>query len=234
MRVLAFRHTPSDDLGLIAGALDAHGILREHADLYTSPTAELHVNQADALIVMGGPMSANDDLPYLHREIHFIRDAIDRGRPVLGVCLGAQLIAKTLGARVYKNAVKEIGWAPVTFTDAAGSDTLFQGLRGSENTFHWHGETFDLPAGGELLASSAICRNQAFRFGDRVYGLQFHLEVTPSMILEWCREDQACGATREVTQPIDAHANTARSEELARLVFGRWCSLVKKEACAVS
>jgi len=112
VRVLAFRHTPSDDLGLIAEALAAHDILYEHADLFRSPTAELRVSQAEALLVMGGPMSANDDLPYLQREIQFLRDAIERGQPVLGVCLGAQLIAKALGARVYKNAVKEIGWAP--------------------------------------------------------------------------------------------------------------------------
>jgi len=119
---------------------------------------------------------------------------------------------------------------PVTFSDAAGRDTLFKGLDGPETIFHWHGETFDLPAGAELLASSAICRNQAFRFGDRVYGLRFHLEVTPSMILDWCREDQACGDAREVTRPIDAHANAERAGELARLVFGRWCGMVKNKA----
>ena len=234
MRVLAFRHTRSDDLGLIADALNVHGIACECADLYASPAAEFRADQAEALIFMGGPMSANDDLPYLRREIQFIQDAVERGRPVLGVCLGAQLIAKALGARVYKNAVKEIGWAPVTFTEAGDRDILFRGLQGSETIFHWHGETFDLPAGAELLASSAGCRNQAFRFGDRVYGLQFHLEVTPSMIVEWCREDQVCGDAREATQPIDAHANAARTEELARLVFGRWCIMVNNEACAAT
>ena len=109
MRVLVFRHTPVDDLGLIASALDSQGILREYADLYTHPCAESLVTEADALIFMGGPMSANDDHAYIEREIRYIRDARDRGQMVLGVCLGAQLIAKALGARVHTNAVKEIG-----------------------------------------------------------------------------------------------------------------------------
>ncbi len=234
VRVLVFRHTTVDDLGLIAPALDEQGILRGYADLYAHPCVESLVNEADALIFMGGPMSANDDHPYLQREIQYIRDARERGQMILGVCLGAQLIAKALGAGVHANAVKEIGWAPVTFTPAAANDPLFAGLREAEMIFHWHGETFTLPSGAELLASSDRCRNQAFRVGNRMYGLQFHLEVTPSMITEWCREDEACGDAREVTQPIDPYEHAARSGELARLVFGRWCALLKDRACAAS
>lgn len=179
-------------------------------------------------------MSANDDQPYLHREIQYIRDAANRGQMVLGVCLGAQLIAKALGARVYPNAVKEIGWAPVSFTPAAASDPLLVGLSEPEMIFHWHGETFDLPPGAARLASSDACVNQAFRAGDRIYGLQFHLEVTPAMIAGWCRDDEACGDAREVTQPIDPHQHAARSAKLAELVFGRWCALLQDEACAAS
>jgi len=234
LRVLVFRHTAVDDLGLIASALDTHGILHEYGDLYAHPCAESLVNEASALIFMGGPMSANDDHPYIHREIHYIQEARKRGQMVLGVCLGAQLIAKALGARVYANAVKEIGWAPVTFTPSAANDPLFAGLPEMETIFQWHGETFTLPHGAELLASSDACRNQAFRVGNGIYGLQFHLEVTPSMIAEWCREDGACGDAREVTQPIDPYAHAARSGELARLVFGRWCALLKDRACAAS
>lgn len=227
MRVLAFRHTPSDDLGLIAQAVDANGILCDRADLYASPHLQPRVTQAGALIFMGGPMSANDDLGYLHDEMRYIREAIDRGQPVLGVCLGAQLIAKALGARVYPTPQPEIGWAPVTFTQAASRDPLFDGLAGSEMIFHWHGETFDLPRGAELLAFSASCRHQAFCLGDRVYGLQFHLEVTPAMIAQWCAEDEACGDAREVHEPIDPHAHAARAGKLAKMVFGRWCRLVR-------
>jgi GMP synthase (glutamine-hydrolysing) len=234
VRVLVFRHTPADDLGLIASALDAQGILREYADLYAEPSAESLVSEADALIFMGGPMSANDDHPYIRREIQYIRDASERGQMVLGVCLGAQLIAKALGAGVHANGVKEIGWASVTFTRAAANDPLFAGLHDAEMIFHWHGETFELPAGAELLASSSACRHQAFRVGNSIYGLQFHLEVTPAMIAEWRRDDEACGAAREATQPIDPYAHAMRSGELARLVFGRWCALLKDRACAAS
>ena len=236
MRVLVFRHSSSDDLGLIGDALDAHAISYDYADLYASPTNPAPVNEADALIFMGGSMSANDDSLFITREIEYIRGAVSGGKPVLGVCLGAQLIAKALGARVYANHVKEAGWAPVTFADAARRDALFTGMAEDEVIFHWHGETFDLPSGAELLASSAACRNQAFRVGDRIYGLQFHLEVTPAMIVEWCREDEACGGTREARQPIDPHAHAARTKELAETIFGRWCSLVRGQisACGAS
>jgi hypothetical protein len=107
-------------------------------------------------------------------------------------------------------------------------------LREAETIFHWHGETFELPPGAELLASSDACRNQAFRAGNRIYGLQFHLEVTPAMIAEWCREDEACGDARELTQPIDPYTHAVRSGELAQLVFGRWCALLKDKACTAS
>jgi GMP synthase (glutamine-hydrolysing) len=230
VRVLAFRHSSSDGLGLIAPVLDAHGIPWQCADLYEGPAAETCIADADTLILMGGSMSANDNVSFLNREIECVQAAVQVGKPVLGICLGAQLIAKALRAKVYANGKKEIGWAPVTFTDAARNDPLFCGHY-SEVIFHWHGETFDLPAGAELLASSAQCRHQAFRFGDRVYGLQFHLEVTPELIAQWCLEDEACGA-REATEPIDPHAHSARAMDLARLVFGRWCDLVKKQTKA--
>ncbi|HXI43252.1 MAG TPA: gamma-glutamyl-gamma-aminobutyrate hydrolase family protein [Bryobacteraceae bacterium] len=234
MRVLVFRHSPSDGLGLIGGALDAHAIPYAYADLYATPGTVAPANEADALIVLGGSMSANDTLTFITREIDYVRNAIERGKPVLGVCLGAQLIAKALGARVYANDVKEVGWAPVTFNDAALQDPLFAGLRQDQIIFHWHGETFDLPSGAELLASSAACRNQAFRVGDRIYGLQFHLEVTPDMILEWCQEDAACAAN--VRPSIDPHAHLASTKQLAEKVFSRWCRLVKGQiaACGVS
>jgi len=227
VHVLAFRHSPSDGLGLIAAALDAYRIPYECADLYDAPAGDASITDADALILLGGSMSANDNLWFLSREIQCIQAAIETGKPVLGVCLGAQLIAKALGAKVYPNGKKEIGWASVTFNDAARNDPLFYG-RGVETIFQWHGETFDLPEGAELLASSADCRHQAFRFGHPVYGLQFHLEVTPEMIAQWCREDQACGS-REATEPIDPHAHSAGAMDLARLVFGRWCRLVKAQ-----
>jgi GMP synthase (glutamine-hydrolysing) len=236
VRVIAFRHSPFEDLGFIADALDAHKISYDYADPYASPAPADSVAEAGALIVLGGSMSANDDLTYLQNEIEHIRAAILGGKPVLGVCLGAQLTARALGARAYANPVKEIGWWPVAFTPHAKCDPLFNGLDGSEVMFQWHGETFDLPAGADLLATSSACRHQAFRWGDRIYGLQFHLEATPAIIRQWCLEDAACGDAREATEPIDANAHGARAKELARLVFGRWCDLVKGQTrtCAVS
>jgi len=227
MRVLAFRHVPFEHLGLIADSLNAHGLDYEYIDLHQSPATVPSADRAAGLIFMGGPMSVNDGLDYLGREQRLIADAAARGTPVLGVCLGAQLIAAALGSRVYENAVKEIGWAPVHFTEAAAHDPLFGGLFAPELLFHWHGETFDLPPGAVHLAYTRDCRHQAFRVGSNVYGLQFHLEVTPEMIAGWCEEDANEGDMRELTAPIDPHANAARLRELSDLVFGRWCRLVK-------
>jgi GMP synthase-like glutamine amidotransferase len=224
-RVLAFRHIPFEHLGLIADSLEEHRIACEYVDLY-SGAAPPDVNSADGLIFMGGPMSANDDLPYIRQELDIIGEAVSRRLPILGVCLGSQLIAKALGARVYANAVKEIGWYPVHWTDAAARDRLHQDLATPETVFQWHGETFDLPPGAELLAYSAACRNQAYRVADNVYGLQYHLEVTPEMIADWLKQDANCGDLREITTPIDPNANAARLKELGNKVFGRWCELV--------
>jgi GMP synthase-like glutamine amidotransferase len=217
--VFAFRHVPFEDLGLIRAPIEERGISIEYADLYRPGALVPDVTQAAGLIFMGGPMSANDDLPYLRQEMQLIAQAVSRRQPVLGVCLGAQLIAKALGAKVYRNAVKEIGWFEIHFTEAAARDALFAGLGPSETVFHWHGETFDLPPGAERLAYSEACRNQAFRFGAGVYGLQFHLEVTPAMIGDWCDRDANCG-------DIDPLHNAARLAILASIVFGRWCDLL--------
>jgi GMP synthase (glutamine-hydrolysing) len=230
MRVVAFRHVPFEDLGLIHASLEERGLAVEFADLYREGAALPDVSNAAGLIFMGGPMSANDDLPYLRQELQLIRQAVVRAQPVLGVCLGAQLIAKALGARVYRNPVKEIGWFDIHLTDAARQDALFAGLEGTETVFQWHGETFDLPAGAVWLAQSDGCRNQAFRVAANVYGLQFHLEVTPEMIADWCTQDANCGDVRELTSPIDPHCNATHLAHLSRLVFGRWCALLGSES----
>jgi GMP synthase-like glutamine amidotransferase len=120
--------------------------------------------------------------------------------------------------------MKEIGWFDIEFTPAAREDPLFAGLEQRETVFHWHGETFDLPGGAELLASSERCRNQAFRVGTTVYGLQFHLEVTPGMIADWCRQDQNCVDVRELDEPVDPRKHEDRLTTVARMVFGRWAA----------
>ena len=133
--------------------------------------------------------------------------------------VGAQLIAKALGSKVYRNPVKEIGWLQIHLTEAAARDALFAGIGLAETVFHWHGETFDLPPGAECLAYSDACRNQAFRAAAGVYGLQFHLEVTPAMIEDWCAQDANSG-------DIDPRQNAARLAVLSSIVFGRWCDLL--------
>jgi GMP synthase-like glutamine amidotransferase len=226
MRVIAFRHVPFEGAGHIAAVLAARGITLEFADLYRRGAPIPDISQAAGLISLGGPVSVNDSLPWLAAEERMIERAVAQDKPVLGVCLGSQLIAKTLGARVYRNPVKEIGWFDIGFTAAALDDGLFAGLSGSETVFHWHGETFDLPPGAVLLAGSEACRHQAYRVGAAVYGLQFHLEVTPAMIADWCTQDENCGDVRELSALPDPLRNRARLAELANLVFGRWCDLL--------
>ena len=226
MRVVALRHVPFEGLGHIQPILEERGFAIEFADLYRSDAQPPEAATAAGLIFMGGPMSVNDGLPYLEQEIEYIQRAANAGQPVLGVCLGAQLAAKALGARVYRNPVSEIGWFTVRPTSAAREDSLFRDFRDTETVFHWHGETFDLPASGTLLACSERCRNQAFRLGSCIYGLQFHLEVTPEMIADWCQQDANCGDLRELDSLPDPYYNAARLVELSRHVFGAWVDLL--------
>lgn len=132
------------------------------------------------LIIMGGPMSVKDedDHPWLKREKEFIRKAIDAGKTVIGICLGAQLIAASLDSIIWKNEFKEIGWFPITMTSAAKDSAVFGHLSETIDAFHWHGETFDLPKGAVRIAGSNTCLNQAFSINEKVFGFQFHLETT--------------------------------------------------------
>jgi GMP synthase-like glutamine amidotransferase len=228
LHVLVFRHVPFEHLGLIAGSLQRHVIEPVYVDLPKDPETPLSISAAAGVILMGGPMSANDDLPYIRQELRFIAQAVAYRKAVLGICLGAQLLAKALGASVYRNPVKEIGWFPINFTEIGAEDPLFHGLNREETVFQWHGETFDLPSEARLLATSGLCRNQAFRIADRAYGLQFHLETTPEMISGWLREDANCADARELTTPVDPYAHAARQKELAGIVFDRWCTLLKR------
>jgi GMP synthase-like glutamine amidotransferase len=224
MSILVFRHVPYEHLGLIAHSLEAAGLGYEYVDLPLDIDCAVDVASAQGLIFMGGPMSVNDNLDYVRRELDIIRQGARVGLPMLGVCLGAQLIAKALGARVYPNAVKEIGWYPVHWTAAAG-DALLAGMPDPATVFHWHGETFDLPDNAVWLGYSDACRNQAFRCGGNIYGLQFHLEVTPAMIAGWIEEDANAGDVREISRPIDPEAGAADLARMAADVFGRWAAL---------
>jgi GMP synthase-like glutamine amidotransferase len=141
----------------------------------------------DAIVAMGGPMSVNDDatLPWLAEEKRFIERSVRSGRPYFGACLGVQLLAASLGGRVYPGPRPEVGLLPVVLTDEALIDPVFDGLPKEFVTLQWHGDTFDLPAGGIRLAGSSQYPNQAFKYGTVAYGVQFHLEVSPAMAAEW-------------------------------------------------
>jgi len=139
------------------------------------------------VVILGGPMNVyeEDHYPFLREEDLFIKEAIQRGKFVLGICLGAQLIAKALGAKVFKASLKEIGWYDILLTMIGSKDPLFSNLPKTFPVFQWHGDTFEIPKGGKLIATSTSVPHQAFRYGDNAYGLQFHLEVTEKMIKEW-------------------------------------------------
>ena len=178
MRAHYLQHVPFEGPGSIAPWLEAAGYQITATKFYESTRLPLP-EQIDLLIIMGGPMSVNDEerFPWLRIEKQFIRQVIQSGRAVLGICLGAQLIASALGESVYPNRRKEIGWFPVEGI-AVKNKAVFS-FPPRVEVFHWHGETFDLPDGAVLLAKSEACRNQAFQIGRAVIGLQFHLETTP-------------------------------------------------------
>jgi GMP synthase-like glutamine amidotransferase len=191
MRVHYLQHVPFEGLGSMEPWLEAADCEITNTPFFDS--AELpDLSRIDLLIVMGGPMSVNDTdaFPWLAREKTFIHDVIMSGKPVLGICLGAQLIANAMGAPIYKNPVKEIGWHPVQGVSSIG-DSCFR-FPSSAQVFHWHGETYDLPPGATLIAKSNACENQAFQIGSSVIGLQFHLETTPASVQDMvshCRHE---------------------------------------------
>ena len=229
MLVLVFRHIAMEHLGLIGPCLDAAGLDFQYVDLWRDTGLPVSIDAAAGLIFMGGPMSVNDDLPYIRRELGVIETGLAAGKPILGVCLGAQLIAAALGASTYPNDVREIGWAPIHRTEAGRKDLLFAGLEEAEPVLHWHGETFDLPAGATWLAYSDACRNQAYRYGWNVYGLQFHLEATPEMIVEWSAAEVNRDDLRDLGRPIDPYAHQERMRQLSARVFGGWAELVGEQ-----
>ncbi len=177
MNVHVLQHVPFEGLGSIEAWLAARGAALTYTRFYES-SALPALDALDMVIAMGGPMSVNDEaeLPWLRDEKRFLREAVGLGLPVLGICLGAQLVASALGARVHPGPHKEIGWFDVEATPTPGDCFAFPERC---KVFHWHGETFDLPPGAVRLARSQACENQAFQLGPNVIGLQFHLETTP-------------------------------------------------------
>jgi GMP synthase (glutamine-hydrolysing) len=188
----------------------------------------------DAIVAMGGPMSVNDDaeLPWLTAEKRAIGEAVRAGVPYFGACLGVQLLAASLGARVYAGPEPEVGVLPVTLTPEGALDPLFAGLPPTFPTLQWHGDTFDLPKGATRLASSPAFPNQAFRYGESAYGIQFHVEVLPEMAREWAHvpayadyADRVLGEGGMERLLHDFAAAEAAMRATGRDMFARWADL---------
>jgi GMP synthase (glutamine-hydrolysing) len=186
MNALIIKHVAIEGPGLFEYCLKQEKIPYQILNL----TSGVHLPKLDGfthIVFLGGPMNVyeEDRYPFLKDEDLFIKEAIQRGKAILGICLGAQLVAKALGAKVSKAPAKEIGWYDVSLTEIGLQDPLFSNLPKTFPVFQWHEDTFEIPKAGKLIATSSPVPHQAFRYGEKVYGLQFHLEVTEEMIREW-------------------------------------------------
>jgi len=184
--VAVFRHFHTEGPGYFATFLERHGIPWQLLRIDAGDAVPASAREFSGLCFMGGPMSVNDDLPWIGQVLKLIRDAVETDVPVIGHCLGGQLMAKALGAPVARNPVKEIGWFDLS---VRSSETARQWLGDATGfpSFHWHGETFDIPTGAVHLAESAACLNQMFALGPHL-GMQCHVEMTPELVEAWCRD----------------------------------------------
>ncbi len=183
---IALRHVAFEDLGLLAPILEREGWNVSFCEAAVDDLADPTIANADLLIVLGGPIGVyeTESYPFITREVALLEQRLSRELPTLGICLGAQLMAKALGSRVYAGPVKEIGWGPINLSDA-GAASCLKYLENNVEVLHWHGDTFDLPDAASRLASSANYQNQAFACGDNALALQFHLEAEPRQLEEW-------------------------------------------------
>lgn len=222
--VLAIRHVAFEDLGSFAPALEAQGYGIRYVD---AGYDEIRDDGSDLLIVLGGPIGANDegDFPFIRDELRLIEARVAAGHPVLGICLGSQLIAKALGAPVYRAKAKEIGFKPLRLTEAGRQSCLAP--LAERPVLHWHGDTFDLPAGARHLAATDVCPNQAFAWGpnDAVLALQFHPEVTARGLERWYigHTGELAAAGHSIPAMREAAArHGAALEQAAGEILTRW------------
>ena len=222
-----FRHSPTEGPGYFATYLHGRSLTWKLFEIDAGEPVPASAGDFSALVFMGGPMSVNDDLPWIPGELELIRAAVDRGIPVLGHCLGAQLMAKALGAAVVPNPCKEIGWGRVDVNESVEARSWFGDTR-SFLSFHWHGETFSLPSGATNIASSAHCANQAFVLGPHL-AMQCHVEMTPEMVQAWCLSGsgelaQCASPTVQDAREMQSHlpSRTAALNAVAARLYDRW------------
>jgi GMP synthase (glutamine-hydrolysing) len=234
-KLLVFQHSAREPLGVLDPMLRRAGFRIRYINFSRQPEIRPDVSRYNGLVILGGPMNVDqqDRYPHLTTEIEAIREALARDIPILGICLGAQLLAAALGANVRPNHVREIGWYRLHPTADAGQDALCRHLEGDPHVFQWHAYTFDLPPGAVHLASTPTCPNQAFRYGDRAYGLQFHLEADETLIQRWLHvpeyrsEAEAAGPAHHLERILsDTHSHAAGALGLSQRVFGEFIELL--------
>jgi GMP synthase (glutamine-hydrolysing) len=236
VRVLVLQHIACEHPGVFSEVMRDRGVEQVPVELdENEPLPDW--SEFDAVLAMGGPMGAHDDVDHLWlgAEKRLVRDAVDGGRPFLGVCLGVQLLAAALDAPVYPAERPEVGLLPVELTPEGREDPLFAGVDEPLVSLQWHGDTFDLPDGAALLARSPLVPNQAFRAGERAYGVQFHLEVTGEMAREWAEVPAYQRSLAETLGEEEGAAFIAdverRADELhpaARRLFANWLEIAAR------
>ena len=229
--IWVLQHTSCETLGTMEHVLRGNGIEFKYIEPHEGEQVPGELADKSGLIVMGGPMGVYEyaTYPFLSDEMHLIESAFKSGKPVLGVCLGSQLLAAALGAEVKKGERKELGWHAVTLSESAAQDTLFASVTTEFWPFHWHGDVFSLPKQAVGLASSRQTPHQAFRYGKNAYGILFHLEVTQQqisqMLFDFADElREAGGSATEITEQTPRQLPAL--QEIADGVFGRWASLL--------
>lgn len=226
---MVLRHIAFEDLGLLAPTLGRAGWQYDILEAATADLAQQTIADAGLLIVLGGPIGVGDvdDYPFLTREIALLEKRLAGDRPTLGVCLGSQLMAAALGARVYAGPVKEIGWAPLQLTDDGRASCLAPLGEPDATVLHWHGDTFDLPAGARRLASTPAYANQAFAFGKNALALQFHIEADPARLEEWYVGHTVELGAANISIPALRSATAQAAPRIpaqAERIFTRWLS----------
>lgn len=229
-RICVLQHVECESPGLIARALQSANIQPEIIRTFRGHPVPREMGEAIGLVVMGGPMgvSEHDRYPFLRDEMRLIEQALREEKPILGVCLGSQLIASVLGATVTPGKRKEIGWHRITLTDAGRGDPLWQASESSFTAWHWHGDRFDVPLGAVSLASSELTSCQAFRYGTQTYGFLFHIEVTAAILNDMV----ATFADELETEGLDgaalivqAPSHLPRLERIGERVYTGWVKL---------
>ncbi|HEY8279302.1 MAG TPA: type 1 glutamine amidotransferase [Bdellovibrionota bacterium] len=225
-RVIVFKHVAHEVLGTLNPLLREQGFRIRYVNFEREPEARPSLEKYQGLVVFGGWMGVYEaDLyPHIKVECQLIEEALGRNIPVLGICLGSQILAHVLGANVRRHEEKEVGWHGVELTEEGRSDALLRHFRPKEKVFQMHGDTFDIPRGAVHLAQSSLCAGQAFRYGEKAYGLQFHLEVDAAMI----RRFLDVPANRDEVEEFGGKQAVARMEQETGLYLGRSLELSKK------